>query len=91
MFPLPFPLGKISSAGNKLRRTLSRVFAMMYEAQIQRAQKEIDRYHRMSMFGRADWLSSRMTVQPDSEHQNVGDNAFRGAIQRPSYHVRQTL
>jgi hypothetical protein len=40
------PIRKASAIWNTLRRSLKRVFVGMRESQMQRAQMEIDRYHR---------------------------------------------
>jgi hypothetical protein len=50
MFALSFLLRKVSALAKNVWRSLKRAFAKMSEAQMQRAQIEIDRYHRMSAF-----------------------------------------
>jgi len=46
MVALAFLLKTASAIWNKVRRSLKRVFVAMCESQKQRAQMEIDRYHR---------------------------------------------
>jgi hypothetical protein len=50
MFALSFLLKKVSAVANSVWRPIKRAFARMSEAQMQRAQIEIDRYRRMSVF-----------------------------------------